>query len=264
MIALGTDYGIFRDRLAFFPDEDELAELVASMRANELLRVRQTSAPPPGPARLVFETTFMTTCVDLTQPLDALYQGMDRTSCRYLVRKAGKMKDSIAIRRNDAEACADFARIQNSFGRINGHSADLSQRRIDGYRAFGDVFTLYFKGEPICCNLVLCDRRARRARCLYYASRRLEDGADAALIGALMRYIHWDQIQTYKAEGMELYDFGGIEDGATGIAKFKLSFGGSIVVDRAYYFATGLGRVAYKVLATIPSIRSVLRGRLPT
>ena len=42
-----------------------------------------------------------------------------------------------------------------------------------------------------------------------------------------------------------VYDFGGIGDGTSGIAKFKLSFGGKCIEENNYIFGGDLGRIPY-------------------
>jgi lipid II:glycine glycyltransferase (peptidoglycan interpeptide bridge formation enzyme) len=69
---------------------------------------------------------------------------------------------------------------------------------------------------------------------------------DPALCGALNRYLHWHEMQNYKACGIEWYDFGGIGHQAphqTKFNQFRLSFGGTIVSGHHYTFA-GAGAAA--------------------
>src|SRR5208282_6117575 len=80
-------------------------------------------------------------------------------------------------------------------------------------------------------------REASRVRLILSASRRLENAEDSALAGILNRYLHWREIQCYGAEGIALFDLGGIEDDSSPITKFKLSFGGFEKVEHSFVLA---------------------------
>ena len=65
------------------------------------------------------------------------------------------------------------------------------------------------------------------------ASQRLcSDATQRQVIGRANRYLHWQDILKFKAEGLSVYDFGGWYDGKEDkgllqINQFKEEFGGS-------------------------------------
>jgi lipid II:glycine glycyltransferase (peptidoglycan interpeptide bridge formation enzyme) len=95
------------------------------------------------------------------------------------------------------------------------------------------------------------------------STSRLASEEDARLSGTLNRYLHWYELMTYKDQGMQLYDFGGVGDGSGPIARFKLSFGGFRTQDYRYVFARALGRIAYKFYKSLLQCRINLRGSSP-
>ena len=76
----------------------------------------------------------------------------------------------------------------------------------------------------------------RRATLLHSAShfRNLDDNELRAVVGRANRLLHWKDIIGFKAEGLEVYDFGGWYAGSEDqallkINQFKEGFGGSRV-----------------------------------
>jgi hypothetical protein len=91
------------------------------------------------------------------------------------------------------------------------------------------------------------DEDSERVRMIFSPTSRLVSREDAQLSGMLNRYLHWQELLSYKARGIKFYDFGGIGDGSSTIARFKLSFGGFRAQDYSYVFSGALGVVGYKL-----------------
>lgn len=238
-------------RLVFFPDESELQQLLQFLPPNGILRVRQATIDRLNGPKPVQRSVFRTSCIDLTKTLETLYGEMDAKSCRYEIRKAEKIQARIETRRNDGIACEDFLKLYNRFVSLKGHTHPLSRRRFQEYVKVSDVFVIYLDGRPMCGHLLVRDDTVKRSRLIFSASGRLERGEDSRLSGALNRYLHWHEFQTYKRKGFVLYDFGGIGDGSGSIGKFKLSFGGFRVQDYSYVFAGALGVIPYKLYQSL-------------
>lgn len=262
MIVLPNSLGILRDRLVFFPSADQLRELTRSLGWRDVIRVRQTQAAAPIPPS--FQRSFRTNCIDLTQEPEAILRGMQTRARRY-VRAAEKIS-GVGLEFNTARAREDFLSIHNSFAAWKGHSAAISQSWLESIRPFSDFFVISHQGEPMVAHLLMRDSEVGRVRGLSFASRRFESPERSNLCRTLNRYLHWREMLHYGEHGFGWYDFGGIEDDTGAVSsngQFKLSFGGVIFEDRTYYFAGGAGKLALWGLRALPSVRPLLRGRLP-
>jgi hypothetical protein len=232
-------------RKVFFPREDQLAELVKSLRSFDVLRVFSSPTIFSDGVYPVVQQRSGTTWVDLSKSPEAILAGM-HTNCRYYVRRAEKMHDSFEIVMNTEAARRDFLTLYNRFTRSKGNMPPLKSRRFNEYLPHGDVFILYFEGQPTCGHLVLRDKESRIALLLYSGTRRLERGADTQTVGSLNRYLHWHEMKLYQAAGMEKYDFGGIGSVNPSLSQFKKSFGGQSVMYH-YGLYAGTAGIAWKL-----------------
>ena len=257
----GLDY-----RVVYFPTGPEISSLLSGMRLNELIRIRQTQVAFNAAPNLLAHERFYAVCLDLTRALEEIYAKMDPTSTRYRIRKAGKLGDRLEIAKNSAKAERDFLDVYNAFAALKRHSGPLSSAMLDSMRAISDIFVIYCDGRAVAGHLVMLDPSAKRARHMFSASSRLESREQSLSAGALNRYLHWHEIQQYKSQGFELYDFGGFQsakDAGHPLNKFKLSFGAFIVEEHDYVFGRGLGALAYRFYRMVPFFSAYLRGRLP-
>jgi hypothetical protein len=219
--------GRFRYFKVFMPTEEQLNQLATSMRGLDVLRVFS------GPTSL---RDAQTTIVDLSKGQDAIYAGM-HTSCRYKVRRAEKMRNRFEIVMNTESARKDFLQLYNSFASSKRNMPLLKVQRFNEYLPHADVFMLYFEGRPTCGRLVLRDEETRTALMLYSGTRRFEQDADTITVGLLNRYLHWHEMKTYLAAGMEKYDFGGIGPRNPSVSNFKMSFGGQLYTLGLYLYS---------------------------
>lgn len=265
MIVLDTNWLLMSYRVAYFPNADLLSMMIGELRPNEILRVRQTTASLDEHPALLEKSVFNAICVDLTKEIDAIQKMMDPTSRRWL-RKAEKLAAEVDIRTNDVSTHRDFVELYNRFARLNRHSGPITTRRLQRFAGVSDLFLLYYRGRPACGHLWLRDEVTRRVRLLFSASARLESKSEAALSGALNRYLHWYEIESYKEQKFELYDMGGFEveeDLGHSLTRFKLSLGGFILRENNYCFGRGLARVVHRIYRGMPRLALELRGRLP-
>ena len=230
--------GILRYRKVFLASGNQLDELVSNLRSFEILRAFWLLAAGSSGLRPLFQTQAQTAVVDLSKGQEAIYAGM-HTNCRYKVRRAEKLRDRFEIVMNTEAARADFLPFYNTFAGNKGTVPQLKPRRFNEYLPHADVFMLYFEGQPTCGRLVLRDEESRTALMLYSGTRRLEQGANTITVGLLNRYLHWHEMKTYQAGGMEKYDFGGTGGPNVSVTNFKLSFGGQpATVDYCVYAGT--------------------------
>ena len=246
MITIKRKHWLFNDRLIFFASESELQRLIQNLSSNDFLRGQTTTTDLSKdiPA-LIHRETIRILCIDLTKDIEDILREMHPTSTRYRIRKAEKMDDNIQIRTNDIVARKDFFNIYNSFLKSKGHTFILSEKRFKEYLKFADVFVLYFDERPICGRLNICDDSVKRVRGVFAVSTHSNHREDAKLSGILNRYLTWHEFKTYKAKGMELYDFGRI-DQKDSLTQYKRSFGGFPVEGYSYIFAGALAGIGYK------------------
>jgi hypothetical protein len=238
-----TVAGVIRYRRVFFPRYDQLIELVKDLRASDVVRVFSAPAIYSSKVRPIVRSERQTTFVDLSKGQDAIYAAMP-SGCRYKVRRAQRMRDRIDIAMNTGAAVSDFMELYNRFARAKRNLPILTPQRFNEYMPYADVFMLYFDGRPTCGRLVLRDVEARTALMLHSGSRRLEAGVDTITVGLLNRYLHWHEMKTYQAAGLERYDFGGAGTATPTVTQFKRSFGGHLI---KYHYAVyaGTARIAW-------------------
>jgi hypothetical protein len=255
---------IWQDKLVFFPSISESQNLLNGLHHNVILRIRQMSDQLHEHSNLIHSSNFRTSCIDLTKNIGTIYDEMDSMTQRY-IRKAEKMRGRWDIRTNAPRSYEDFLQLYNSFVRLKGHTHPLSRRRLQEYLNVADVWVICFDERPIAGRLLVRDDTVKRVRMVLSPTSRLAGEEDARLSGTLNRYLHWYELMTYKDQGMQLYDFGGVGDGSGTIARFKLSFGGFRTQDYSYVFAGSLGMIAYKVYKSLLqcgiNLRSSLRGK---
>ena len=232
---------------------------------NELIRVRQTRVELDDAPNLLAHDRFYTVCIDLTPSLDDMQAKMHSRGARY-IRAAAKMGERLEIEKNSPRAERDFIDVYNSFAELKKHSGPLSRATLDSMRTVSDTFVIYCDGKAIAGHLLLLDPSGKRVRQMFGASIRLEGNERGTFVSSIHRYLNWHEIQHYKSEGFELFDFGGFQSPADAehpLNKFKLSFGAVIVEEHDYVFGRGLGSLAYRCYRMIPSFSALLRGRLP-
>ena len=235
--------GLVGYRKVFFASEAQLAELVRNLRPFSILRAF-SSAVLSNSIHTVVQSRGKTALVDLSKGPKVIYASM-HPNCRYKIRRAGKMRNSIDIAMNTEAARQDFLTLNSAFARSKGMPS-LTARRFNEYHPRADVFVLYFEGRPTCGRLTLRDEQSRTALMMFSPTCRLDQGADTITIGLLNRYLYWHEIKTYLVAGFEKYDFGGAGGTIPSLTQFKLSFGAQpSTVNYAVY--AGSARLAWKL-----------------
>jgi hypothetical protein len=243
MVVIDTRRGPLKYRLAFWPDASQLAELAESAGPNTLIKVVQSTAELEGHPRMIRSGIFRTQVIDLGGAPDDVFAGMNKTT-RNEIRGVGREGDQIRITRNEPTAMIDFFDMYNSFVRLSGHIRPLNRRRFREYAAVSDVWVAYRDEKAACGRLTLRDETLGRACMIFSPSRRLEEDGDAKITGRLSRYLLWSELEAYRAEGFHAYDLGGIGDGTSSVARFKLGFGGERVQENSYLLGGPVGRAA--------------------
>lgn len=250
---------LLRYRKAFFPTPEQVHQLADEMGPCDIVRLRcQADERVSKHPRLIEEMPTATVCIDLTQSLDAILASMKANPCRRNIRQAEKMADRIRIEVNEPGTPRAFLSLFNDFARRKGTVPRLSWRTLQKYLRFSDLWMLYFDEQLLCGHGMLRDADSGRVFLMFSANRRFEGSEISALTGVLNRYLHWQEIQRYRDEGMKIYDFGGISHEnphAQGFNQFKVSFGGEITSERSYTFAPA-GRLAKLGIDTYKRLRT--------
>ena len=193
-------------------------------------------------------TPFHTILMDLKDDPDLLFAKMKRET-RYEIRRAGE-KDGLTHEvwiTADCGCLAQFLSFYDECVILNG-LPKIKGVRLQKLAEAGSLSLSLVRGEavvPFVWHAYYC--AGRRVRLLHSASfGRDLDGSSKSLLGRANRYHHWKDVLTFRAQGIQIYDFGGWYDGHSdpkrlSINKFKEGFGGQIVLN--YNCVQGLTRI---------------------
>jgi len=231
-------FGLFGVTTTWFNTEKKLTS-----KAKGLLHILRQSVQIEDfdPFVCIFKNIFTTTCIDLTQTEEQLWKALSPKSCRYEVRKVKKLVDAGQdIELRDVTDRGEFLRIANRYIEEREGMRPLKFCHIEKYLKDdrGELIGIYYEGKLIGGNLYIKDP-PWRVRLLHSFNDRFGDPALQDLTAPLMRYLHWEaMVKRYKPQGFRAYDMGGVwldtESHLSGITKFKMSFGGSIVEQYDY------------------------------
>jgi hypothetical protein len=178
------------------------------------------------------EEIFNTLVIDLSQDQEKIWKNMDKSSCRYCIKRANR--EGIEIRIN--QDFDEFTRLDKNFREAKGLSAAGDFKKI--YRKNGVLFTARYRQEVIGGQFYLTDDKTMRW--LIGSSKRLQADRDRAiLIGCGNRLILWEAIKYAQKNGLKEFDFGGCytgdaDQGKKQISDFKMSFGGKLTTRYLY------------------------------
>jgi Acetyltransferase (GNAT) domain len=246
---------------------DSAADVFPIMRSVAVATVRQCDRVLADDlARFAFRIKQAPTAVvDLTATEEALWEGLDRKSCRYEIRKSREI-DAEITRNEDTERARSLV---NAHRRRTGYARLISPADWKNLSEYVDVFVVAYEGAPVAAHVVLVDKS--RARLLLSATADRAEVVDTRVIGRLNRLLHWHELLHYKACGFSKYDFGGVEDRSSpvySVTQFKLSFGGDVVDEVTLALAwnpflrRGL-RIASGVRGAYMAVRKARQARLP-
>lgn len=253
MIIIERKFLFLKDKLIFFPSQAELNGLIKNLGRFDLLRIRETDAILPKTLKvLIGESEFKTSFIDLTKDLAELWKEMDKSSCRWEIRKAEKQKEKIEITVNQNPEV--FLEIYNNFVKRKKHTSPLSKKRLNDYLKFSDFFLCYFVQEPVVGHLILKDEETKTVRLILSATFRLEGKEDAGATGSLNRYLHWYEFQYYKKQGFKFFDTGGVGSGKGGPGGFKLSLGGYKIKKKNYILGRSFVKKIFRIYILVKKL----------
>ncbi len=175
---------------------------------------------------------FYTSHINLKEDIEQIKGKFDKGTA-YEIRRA--IKDGVVT--EIFEDKSKFINFFNDFAKAKGikgtsSNYNLFERDIVMTKAI-------FEDEVLVMHSYLVDDN--RARLYMSCSKYLEiaDKGKRALLGRANRYLHFKDIEMFKDNGLQIYDFGGYAKDTEdkyliGINKFKLGFGGSIVKEYNY------------------------------
>lgn len=182
--------------------------------------------------KLTLHKKVKTLCIDLDKSEQQLRKEMNRTT-RYQINKGSR--DGLTVKHLTAPTKQDiieFAAFFNPFAEEKG----IELCREDKVKALQNSKRLVISyvhhqdGRKMASHLYIID--GARATMLYSCSGRFtETDIPPLQIGRANRYLHWQDIIFFKAEGYQVYDFLGLsidenDQDQQNINKFKKGFGG--------------------------------------
>jgi len=234
-------YGIFKIKEIWFAEQPFLEidssgyDGIAFKACKKKVRVKGFIGGGDGQATIV---------IDLTKDLDEIWKGMEKASCRDVIKRA--VRRGITVETDGNKNYKEFIDIYKKFmvkkGLYNVFSRFYDPKLEIIKKKHGVLFTAKLEEEILGGAFFIHDEE--HIRYLVAASKRLEvDRKKATLIGNANRLIIWEAIKWAKERGIKEFDLGGYSldaennpnDPRYGVNKFKKSFGGKIVKKYFYY-----------------------------
>jgi len=171
---------------------------------------------------------FHTALIHLAKSAEDLWSQLDSKSCRYEINRAKRVGCEVVVNSRMEQA---FHLVNESI-KAHRHRSVVSADEWRRTLQVCDVFGVTHDDAMIAAHVVMVDR-PRRARLLFSATVDRSRHPHRDTVAPLNRYLHWFEFMYYKAQGIDCYDFGGIELNKAlpiySISRFKLSFGGDVV-----------------------------------
>ena len=206
-------------------------EELPSGSSPDIVRYVQAFAP-----RSEIYSDFFTLVTDLRPDAETLMAGIHKETRRQVRCSA---KDNLEIQvwdNREGSFLGDFLAFYNRFAAQKGRP-ELDISRLERYASLGRLDlsrVVSAEGEMLVYHAH--DRVAERVRLMHSASqfRSSADGAFRTLVGRANRWLHWQDLLRFKAEGRVCFDWGGWYEGKDNpdllsINQFKESFGGEVL-----------------------------------
>ena len=190
-----------------------------------------------------------TSAIDLTAPLEEISAPISKNT-RYKIQRAEREGFTPRLVINPtAEEGSLYAHYYDTFAKHKG----LPPCNRAKLRALSTSSALLLSsiadtdGNLLSAHAYVKDESVGRVRLLYSAShyRSMDDSGERNKVGRANRLLHWYEILTLKNLGFTLYDLGGIpldstDQAKNAIARFKLEFGGRLLVEYSGLLPTNL------------------------
>lgn len=165
----------------------------------------------------------LTTVIDLTQSLDAIWGKMRHKFIRQQIEK-GERHGIIVKQDNNF---SEFKKIYKNFR----EKKYLNKEKIDKLKNHTVLFSAYYQNKLIAGGIFVADDKYARALVLASAHHS-SDSKTREIIGQANRLLIWEAIKYFKNKDLELFDLGGISPDSPNpslrnLAEFKEAFGGT-------------------------------------
>ena len=167
-----------------------------------------------------------TLIIDTEEGENDIWNNMDKSSCRYMIKRADKEGIKIIVN----QRINDFLKIDNLFRDQKGLPRSILTPEF--IRKYGVLFVAELNNEVLGGQFYLSDHN--NMRLLISSSKRLSVGKEkSVLVGAANRLIVWEAIKYAKSKKIKYFDMGGYYMGTEDeewicVNKFKESFGGKL------------------------------------
>lgn len=176
---------------------------------------------------------------DLTKEKEELFFGIKK-NYRYEIKRCDRSDEKITYRYYDQKNHIDemilnrFEDIYNQMYIDKGIKSVFNRKQIENMINSGSiVFSVgFYQDIPLVFHSYVYSQDDSKVRFYYSASPFRQEKEESERIGRINKGLHWFDFRTFKEQGIKIYDWGGIAnpDNPDGIGKFKLSFGGQVVL----------------------------------
>lgn len=191
-----------------------------------------------------------TLIIDLDQPENDIFANIHKNA-RYKINRASKRDPIYYHERKQPtdDEINDFIQFFDQFAKHKKLPKGNTERlqRLRDQEALIISYMTDEEGNVLCYHAYV--NTGNYCSLLFSASARFENSTIRNMIGRANRYLHWQDIKSFRNMGHKWFDFGGLfvetlGDEEEHINRFKREFGGKEVdVDKRIYPLTLVGRV---------------------
>jgi lipid II:glycine glycyltransferase (peptidoglycan interpeptide bridge formation enzyme) len=209
---------------------------------------------------------YFTLVSDLTEDKSVMLSKL-HSSCRQRINRAERegvsrfyfgLDSCISI-----EKLEEFICLYNDFAKIKGLSL-LSNKRLHDYNKLNKLILSQatLNNNILACHLYIHDNSRVRGLKSVSRYRNSDDSKKRSLIGYANRWLHWNDMMTFKEVGFKEYDWGGISSDSEleSINNFKRSFGGEQQLNYNFKIAVSYKAKIFRFLTTLFK-KITMRGR---
>src|SRR5260370_288616 len=204
--------GISAYRGVVWPTESVVREIAENLPTAHAARVESANTELLAGRCLVDHYLTLTLAIDLRRDLEQIDKDLI-TNARIRVHKAQKLGDRVTVRRcrglpGQENLIDEFVLLySNSIAGRSAFAFPISKAEISSYFPNAELILMDLDGQAICGHLNLLDKESGVSRMCWSASRRFEDHATARLAAILNVYLHWYEIEKYREQVFQTYDF---------------------------------------------------------
>lgn len=190
-----------------------------------------------------------TSVIDLSAPIEEISAPISKNT-RYKIQRAEREGFTPRLTQDPSnEEASLYAHYYDTFARQKGLPL-CNREKLNALCSSSALLLSSIsdnEGNLLSAHAYVKDEPLGRVRLLYSAShfRAMADSGERNRVGRANRLLHWYEILTLKNLGFALYDLGGIpmdstDEAKNAIARFKLEFGGKLLVEYSGLLPTNL------------------------